>query len=102
MGDEQKQELPDHMMLMSIASKGYRHYISQLKKGGRSGISGIFGSADELLSASVPTPTPLNLSDAVAPGNREELDLRSLYFAQLACTQCREFLEDFLSRCCNH
>ncbi len=90
---------PDHLAWMSLTSKGYSLYLNRLRKGGRSGISIMFGSAADLLGTAEPQPTPLTGGDALAPKNKEEFEKRALFLAYQARDFCRAFLEQHINRC---
>jgi hypothetical protein len=96
MESDEKQEQPEHMTLMAVAAKGYRYYIQQLKRGKKSGISGIFGSAEEILTGTTPPPKPLR--DAQQPA-ADQFEARSLFLAYIADNGSRRFLDQYVVQC---
>jgi len=74
---------PSHLFLIEARAKGYQLYVERLKKGGKSGISEMFGSAEELFAEKVEAQ-PVELLDLsqLTPPDSSELERRAIAFAE--------------------
>lgn len=93
-------EAPDHLFDMELGVKSYQHYLTHLRKGGKSFVSEQFGSAEDLFSGGIeiPTPTILDVS-GLKPESDNEFFTRALFFTQSVRKYCRDFLVDHIGRC---
>ncbi len=96
-GNELEQEPPGHLGMMWLSSAGYKSYLTNLRKGGKSGISNMFGSAADILGPGRPAGTPL--SPDVSPPVKEGRKKRYLYFSLLINALCRDFVNAYLAKC---
>ena len=94
-GNELDQDPPGHLGMMWLSSAGYKSYLTNLRKGGKSGISNMFGSAADILGPGSPTGTPLSPD---VPPPAKERKKRYLYFALLINTLCRDFVNAYLAK----
>lgn len=93
-------EAPDHMFMFQARVKGYQIYMSRLKKGGTSGISDLFGSAEELFSDPVEVqPPPVLDLPASNPPPADEMRPRAIYLGRKTRAGTGDFLRDHLERC---
>lgn len=105
MSDEQSRqksgvEAPDHFFMMEARAKGYQTYLSRLKKGGKSGISELFGSAEDVFSgpAEIEPVSGIDFSGLEAP-NPEQRNKRAIFFAELVRQHCADFLREHVWAC---
>ena len=96
---QEKPDAPSHMLLLAARARAYQDYMSQLKGGSRSGISDVFGSAEDLFSAPVDVPPVLKLDTTKLRPGEDELPLRSFYLARLHIKAAQAFLTAHMSAC---
>lgn len=99
MADPDELEAPEHLGIMSAMSDGYKYYVGYLKQGGTSGISSIFGSADDLLSPgsdpkSAPQETGFDINK-IAPISDDDAGKRIMFLAEAVNHDSRRFLGSF-------
>ena len=98
MPDDESQQPPEHLLLMSWSAKGYKSYVDSLKFGAQSGVSRQFGLASDIL--------PLNLQDVSSEKSPaaafqqppdEQMPGRTLYLALRMRLWCTNFLDTYLA-----
>lgn len=92
--------MPSNMILIYARARAYQQYISGLKSGKKSGISQMFGSAEDLFSDDVELPpTPKVDVAAVELGTQEESQWRSLYLVDQLQLHSNNMMKDHVGRC---
>ncbi|HEY9868607.1 MAG TPA: hypothetical protein V6D08_05535 [Candidatus Obscuribacterales bacterium] len=95
-----KIEAPDHMFIWEAPARGYQMYLARLKKGGKSGISELFGSAEDVFSGTVEMePVPRLDTTNLQPESMDETKQRAAWFAQSVRKQCADFLREHVWSC---
>lgn len=92
--------VPSNMLLYHARARAYQQYIGGLKDGKRSGISEMFGAAEDIFSEPVDVPAvpTLNVS-ATASGTKDDRQWRAVYLVNSLRTHARELLKGYLERC---
>lgn len=103
MGDQQEEQknlgdAPSHLNFFSIRAKGYQSYLSNLKGGGKSGISENFGCAETLFATTIDTPPVEILDTAGLAPTEEELPARANLFADKVFEECYEYAMGFTQK----
>lgn len=97
---ELEKSMPSSMILIHTRAQAYRRYVSGLKGGKRSGISQMFGSAEDLFSDDVELPpTPKIDAAAIELGTREENQWRTLYLIDRLRKHANKMMKEHVRRC---
>ncbi len=93
-------EAPGHLFLIEARAKGYQLYVERLKRGGKSGISEMFGSAEEVFAERIETQ-PVDTLDVsqLAPPSSDEFEDRAIAYAQSVRKVSGDFLREHLWGC---
>lgn len=102
--NQKKQDLdkamPSSMILIYARARAYQKYISGLKGGKRSGISQMFGSAEDLFSDEFELPpTPKIDVAAIENGTQEENQWRALYLVDTLQKHADQLMREHIGRC---
>jgi hypothetical protein len=93
-------ETPSHLMMLRFRTLGYQKYVSGLKRGKTSGISDVFGSAEDFFADDVEIePAPRLDLFTLEPVGAEDYKRRAIFFAHFMRISCRDFLRDHICDC---
>lgn len=91
--------MPGSMILIYARARAYQQYISGLKGGKRSGISQVFGSAEDLFSDEFEIPPTPKIDVAAIEYGTEENQWRALFLADILQGHAQQVLKDHIARC---
>lgn len=92
--------MPASVSLMYMRAKAYQYYVSGLKSGRRSGISNMFGSAEDLFSDNIELPpTPVVDVAAIDFGSSEEMQWRALFLVDRLQRHADSLMRNHVGRC---
>jgi hypothetical protein len=95
-----KNSSPDHLFVFDAGAKGYKLYLQNLKSGTSSGISSVFGTAEDLFAKplEIQAPPVFDTRDSQPEGS-DAFQWRAIYFAHAIRFLSREYLFRHFHRC---
>lgn len=94
------EDVPPNLTLFHVRARAYQQYVSGLKAGKRSGISDVFGSAEDIFSDETEVP-PVNKMDfaPLPAGTQDERQWRALFLVNRLRKRAKDILKEHLNRC---